>query len=168
MRFCGLTPDYLPYRAFFCLSAAGRLRSLHNRALRSAAPLAAAKNVTLNQMAFAPPGTNSGARRPHLQPRLTPGISSASDELAQQQKTECWPQWPYNQLVLLGLGRTALSLQDWQAAEAAFGKLADTAFPPVPALKNLALTLDAQGRTAWRMEVAGRAVRSCGSFIVQD
>ena len=83
-------------------------------------------------------------------------------------KTKCWPQWPYNQLVLLGLGRTALSLQDWQAAEAAFGKLADTTFPPVPALNNLALALDAQGQTARRMEVAGRAVRFGGPFIAQD
>jgi len=54
-----------------------------------------------------------------------------------------------------------------QAAEAAFGKPADTAFPPVPALNNLALALDAQGQTARRMEVAGRVVRFGGPFIAQ-
>jgi len=39
--------------------------------------------------------------------------------------------------------------------------------PPVPALNNLALALDAQGQTARRMEVAGRVVRFGGPFIAQ-
>jgi hypothetical protein len=82
-------------------------------------------------------------------------------------QTECWPQCPYNQLVLLGLGNTALCPQDWQAAEAGFRKPADTASGPVPALNNPALTLDAQRRIVLAMEVAALAVRLGGPFTAQ-
>jgi hypothetical protein len=77
-------------------------------------------------------------------------------------------KWPHNQLALLGLGNTAFSLQDWQAAETAFRKLADTASDPVPALNNLALTLDAQGRIVQALEVARRAVTLGGPFAAQS
>jgi tetratricopeptide (TPR) repeat protein len=77
-------------------------------------------------------------------------------------------KWPHNQLALLGLGNTAFSLQDWHAAEIAFRKLADMASDPVPALNNLALTLDAQGRLAQALEVARRAVILGGPFAAQS
>ena len=77
-------------------------------------------------------------------------------------------KWPHNQLALLGLGNTAFSLQDWQAAETAFTKLADAASDPVPALNNLALTLDAQGQLAQALEVARRAVGLGGQFAAQS
>ena len=73
-------------------------------------------------------------------------------------------KWRDNQLALPGLGNTAFSLQDWQAADNAFRKLADMAFDPVPALNNRAFTLDAQGRLAQALEVARRAVRLGGPF----
>ncbi len=77
-------------------------------------------------------------------------------------------KWPQNQLALLGLGNTAFSLQDWQAAETAFRKLADVASDPVPALNNLALTLDAQGQLAQALEVARRAASLGGQFAAQS
>ncbi|HEV8644710.1 MAG TPA: PA2778 family cysteine peptidase [Burkholderiales bacterium] len=77
-------------------------------------------------------------------------------------------KWPHNQLALLGLGNTAFSLQDWQAAETAFTKLVDMSSDPVPALNNLALTLDAQGRLAQAIEVARRAVSIGGPFAAQS
>ena len=73
-----------------------------------------------------------------------------------------------NQLALLGLGNTAFSLQDWQAAEAAFRNLAAMASDPVPALNNLALALDAQGQLAQALEVARRAVSLGGQFAAQS
>jgi tetratricopeptide (TPR) repeat protein len=77
-------------------------------------------------------------------------------------------RWPHNQLALLGLGNAAFSLQDWQAAEIAFRKLTDMASDPVPALNNLALTLDAQGRLTQALEVARRAVNLGGPFAAQS
>jgi tetratricopeptide (TPR) repeat protein len=77
-------------------------------------------------------------------------------------------KWPHNQLALLGLGNTAFSLQDWQVAESAFRKLADVAIDPVPALNNLALMLDAQGRLAQALEVACRAVSLGGPFAAKS
>jgi tetratricopeptide (TPR) repeat protein len=77
-------------------------------------------------------------------------------------------KWRDNQLALLGLGNTAFSLQDWQTAETAFRRLVDIASDPVPALNNLALTLDAQGQLAQALEVAHRAVRLGGPFASQS
>ena len=77
-------------------------------------------------------------------------------------------KWPHNQLMLLGLGNTAFSLHDWQAAETAFRKLADMASDPVPALNNLALTLDAQGQFVQALEVARRAASLGGPFAAQS
>lgn len=77
-------------------------------------------------------------------------------------------KWPHNQLALLGHGNTAFSLQDWHAAETAFRKLADLASDPVPALNNLALTLDEQGQLAQALEVARRAVSLGGPFAAQS
>lgn len=47
-------------------------------------------------------------------------------------------------------------------------QLADMAPDPVPALNNLALTLDAQGRLAQALEVARRAVTLGGLFAAQS
>ncbi len=77
-------------------------------------------------------------------------------------------KWRDNQLALLGLGNTAFSLQDWQTAETAYRRLIDIAPDPVPALNNLALTLDAQGKLAQALEVARRAVRLGGPFAAQS
>jgi hypothetical protein len=77
-------------------------------------------------------------------------------------------KWRDNQLALLGLGNTAFSLQDWQAAEAAFRNLAAMASDPVPALNNLALALDAQGQLAQALEVARRGASLGGPFAVQS
>jgi len=90
--------------------------------------------------------------------------SAASARTAYAAATE---KWPDDQLALLGLGNTAFSLQDWQAAESAFRKLSELASDPVPALNNLALALDAQGLLAQALQVARRAASLGGPFAPQ-
>jgi hypothetical protein len=77
-------------------------------------------------------------------------------------------KWPSNQLALLGLGNAAFSLQDWNTAESAYRRLSQAAPDPVPALNNLALTLDAQGRRSEAIEIARGAVALRGPFAAQS
>ena len=136
-----MTPDILPYRAFFCLCPARPLG-------RPESSLQKLRCVYLHTtVAF---------------------LKVASAVAARDACFAATEKWPHNQLALLGLGNTELSLQDWQTAETAFRKLAGRAADPMPVLNNLALTLDAQGRLAQALEVARRAVSLDGPFAAES
>lgn len=92
----------------------------------------------------------------------------ASPQAARRAYAIASTKWPENQLALMGLGNTAFSLGDWQSAESAFRRLADVAPDPVPALNNLALALDAQGKIAQALDAARRAVSLGGPFAAQS
>jgi tetratricopeptide (TPR) repeat protein len=73
-------------------------------------------------------------------------------------------RWPANALAWMGLGNGAFEIRDWTRAERAFRKAAALSEDRVPALNNLALALEAQGRIADAIAVAEQAVAAGGPF----
>lgn len=73
-------------------------------------------------------------------------------------------RWPQNALAWMGLGNTSYLAQRWSESETAFRRSAQLAEDPAPALNNLAMALEAQGRYAEAVAAARLAVRAGGPF----
>ncbi|SRR5581483_7678388 len=73
-------------------------------------------------------------------------------------------RWPASELAWMGTGNSAFRLKQWQVAESAFRRAAESGKDPVPALNNLALTLEATGRIDEAIEIARRATAAGGPF----
>jgi hypothetical protein len=73
-------------------------------------------------------------------------------------------RWPDSSLAWLGIGTSAYALGAWTVSEAAFRQAAANAQDPSPALNNLALALDAQGRRDEALQAARAAVAAGGPF----
>jgi hypothetical protein len=73
-------------------------------------------------------------------------------------------RWPDSALAWMGAGTSAYALKSWEASEAAFREAAVHAADRAPALNNLALALDAQGRRDEAVQAARAAVAAGGPF----
>lgn len=73
-------------------------------------------------------------------------------------------RWPASEVAWMGTGNSAFRLKQWQVAESAFRRAAESGKDPAPALNNLALTLQAAGRIDEAIEIARRAIAAGGPF----